>query len=295
MQSVFYFASPFFFASFPSFPMKFLYLLCFLLPLIFWACAPDRQTLRLEGEIKGIDQADLLVCEAESSIDTVGLDTLRVRRGKFTYERPLSSPTLLTIIYPNSSTTTFVAEPGTALHLSGDANRLSEVSIKGSDNNDRVTDLRLRLLHKSTSDAQREAASFVRSHAGTLAAVAVFRAYFDEVKQRKLQPALSLLDALQKAQPQQPAVRTLVRRLRPQLLTSPDGKLPAFSAPLWAVVPTWWPSVWTPRPKRRAPSLLPTPFPTFSARSRGFARRWCKRWACAMCLVVWWSMPMAKS
>lgn len=228
MQSVFYFASPFFFSSFP---MKFLYLLCFLLPLIFWACAPDRQTLRLEGEIKGIDQADLLVCEAESSIDTVGLDTLRVRRGKFTYERPLSAPTLLTIIYPNSSTTTFVAEPGTALHLSGDANRLSEVSIKGSDNNDLVTDLRLRLLHKSTSDAQREAASFVRSHAGTLAAVAVFRAYFDEVKQRKLQPALSLLDALQKAQPQQPAVRTLVRRLRPQLLTSPDGKLPAFSAP----------------------------------------------------------------
>ena len=71
MQSVFYFASPFFFSSFP---MKFLYLLCFLLPLIFWACAPDRQTLRLEGEIKGIDQADLLVCEAESSIDTVGLD-----------------------------------------------------------------------------------------------------------------------------------------------------------------------------------------------------------------------------
>ncbi len=205
--------------------------LLFALPLLFCACGPDNKTLRLKGEIKGIEQAELLVCEAESSVDTIGLDTLHVRRGTFTYERHLDQPTLLTLIYPNSSTTTFVAEPGNTLHLSGDANRLSEVTVKGTDNNDLFSDLRLRLLHKSPADAQMEAASFVRSHAGSLAAVAVFRTYFDEVKQRKIQPALSLLDAMRKAQPESPVVRTLVKRLRPQLLTAQGGTLPPFTAP----------------------------------------------------------------
>ncbi len=195
------------------------------------ACGPDGRHVRLKGRLKGITQADLLIYSADApEADSIGFDTVKVEKGEFSYERLLSTPTLLTVVYPNSSTTTFVGEPGETIHLTADANRLREVEVSGTEANDRLTEFRLRALRLPASDVEREAASFVRSHPKSPASVAVFRQYFDEVQTHREQPTLDLLDLLVQHQPSSPDVRATDTRLRPQLRTALGARLPDFSA-----------------------------------------------------------------
>lgn len=201
----------------------------FLLPLLV-ACRDGEGKIRIHGQIKGIEDAQILVYEAESdSSDRAGLDTIRVKEGKFDYERHINASGLLTLVYPNFTTTTLVAEPGQSVHLKGEAHALQQVEITGSDDNKLLAEFHQRVLHKSSSDAQLEAASFVRSNPTTLAAVAVYREYFDQVEHRLHQPALELLQLLAKKQ-KNALVSALYRRLRPQLLTAEGAKIPDFTA-----------------------------------------------------------------
>lgn len=199
--------------------------------LVLIACGPDGQTGRIEGELKGIDQAVIMAHTDDAlEADYGAHDSIKVTRGAFTYERHVEAPQLLTLVYPNFSTTTVVLEPGKTVRLKGDANRLKEVEVGGTRDNDLLNDFRQRALRTAPSNVTMEAASFIRSNAATMAAVALFREHFDAAEQRNLQPHLGLLDALVKAQPDNALVRSIDQRLRPQLLTSIGGKLPTFKA-----------------------------------------------------------------
>lgn len=206
-----------------------------LLPLLFLlsllaACRDGEGKVRIYGQIKGIEEAMIMVYEAESdSSDLAGIDTIFIKSGKFDYERSISSAGLLTLVYPNFTTTTLVAEPGQSIHLKGEAHALKQIEVTGSDDNKLLAEFRQRVLHKSTNDAQLEAASFVRSNPTTLAAVAVYREYFDQVEHRLYQPAFDLLQLLVKNQ-KNALVAALNRRLRPQVLTAEGATFPDFTA-----------------------------------------------------------------
>lgn len=211
--------------------MKPLFLLFPLIALLLSSCRLDRQTVRIEGKIDGVNQAVIMAYTDDASPrNGGGIDSITIERGKFSYERHLEEPTLLTLVYPNFSTTTLVAEPGATIHLSGDANRLKEIEIDGTPTNELLTEFRLRLIQKSPNDAEMEAATFVRTHPASPAAVAVFHDYFDGQKKPKQQPALALLDLLRRSQPQNHYLKQLDRRLRPQLKASVGSPLPRFSA-----------------------------------------------------------------
>lgn len=195
------------------------------------SCGPDRHTVRLEGQLKGIDQAVIMVY-ADDALGSEGgaADSIKVNRGKFQHDRRIETPQLLTLVYPNYSTTTIIAEPGKTIQIKGDANRLKEIEVSGTPDNELLTNFRQRSLKNAASNINMEAASFIRSNPKTLAAIALFRLHFDAVEKRNVQPALGLLETLRKAQPNSELLRSIDQRLRPQLLTSKGGKLPKLQA-----------------------------------------------------------------
>lgn len=211
--------------------MKPLFLFLLVFPLLFFSCRSDKHTVRIEGKIDGVNQAVVMAYVEDDRTEGGGsLDSIVLERGKFFYERRLDAPTLLTLVYPNFSTTTLVAEPGAAIRLSGDANRLKEMEIDGTPSNELLTEFRLRLAQKSPNDAEMEAATFVRSHPTSPAAVVVFHDYFDGKKAPKQQPALALLELLRRSQPQNLYLEKLDKRLRPYLKTAVGATLPDFTA-----------------------------------------------------------------
>lgn len=199
--------------------------------LVMVSCGPDEHHGRVEGRIDGINDATIIAFAHDSACDATGtMDSITVKQGKFSYEREITRPVMLTLLYPNFSTTRLILAPGKTAKVSGDASRLSELKIDGNDDNLLLTEFRLHNVGKPEKDIQREAATFIRSHAKTQAALVLFREYFADVAVIEHNPTASLLAEIEKAQPKDPVVKDIARYLRPLLATAPGKALPAFTA-----------------------------------------------------------------
>lgn len=190
------------------------------------ACHHDQDTMTLEGTIKNVKQVDLYVY-AEGSTNPY-IDTIHVRENKFTYQRKLSRPEVLTLLYPNFSEMLLIAEPGKEVELVADASNLSETVIKGTKENELLTEFRLATNGKGDSEKRLAAQQFIYDNVSTQAAVAVFREYFVKAANPLYAEAQPLLDTLSVVQPENELLRSMLVRFTPQLLCAVGQKLPTF-------------------------------------------------------------------
>lgn len=202
----------------------------FSLPLLWLltACGPGEGRVRFEGKLENINNAEFYVFCEDGSFD--GVDTVRIEDGRFVYERSLTEPMLLTLLYPNFTQTYVVLEPGKTIKMKGDASKIGEAELTGSDENEMLTDFRLSNLSGPEVNHRLAAAQFVRTHPQTLAAVAVFRRYFAVQQSPDAATALQLLNVLKKAQPKSKALTYLDNFYRPIFQNGVGCKLPDFTA-----------------------------------------------------------------
>lgn len=192
------------------------------------ACGSDEKRVRFEGELKNIHSAEFFVYSECGAFE--GVDTIKIQDGEFVYERELEEPVLLTLLYPNYSRSYVVAEPGKVVKMKGDASRLGEAEVSGTEENELLTEFRQSVKNASARESRIAAVNFVRSNAKTLAAVAVFHRYFTSWQTPEAQEALRLLDELREAQGGRAEVRYLDRFFRPLLLNGTGASLPDFKA-----------------------------------------------------------------
>ncbi len=201
----------------------------FLLTLLLaMACGPSKDRIRIKGELSNVNEAELYIFSEDGAFD--GMDTVRIVDGKFEYERQLSAPAVLTLLYPNFTKAYLVAEPGQTVKFKGDASHLSEVKMSGTEQNELLSDFRIKHLNTPEHTLRLAAAQFVRENIHTLAAVAVFRSYFTDKEKPDARTALSLLDLLKKEQPRERAVTYLDQFYRPILTNGVGEHLPDFTA-----------------------------------------------------------------
>lgn len=195
--------------------------------LLLAGCSRDKSRFRLEGSISGIQQAEFYVYSDDGAFE--GIDTVRIEGGDFVYERRLTAPAVLTLLYPNFSRTYVVAEPGTDVEMEGDASKLGESNISGTPDNELLTTFRRDNAAKPAATARLAATDFIRGHKQSLAAVAVFKKYFDSAESPDAATTLSLLDDLCRARPRDAALATMALRLRRRLATAQGQPLPDFA------------------------------------------------------------------
>ena len=192
--------------------MRISFSLLFIL-LLFTACGPGKGRIRIEGKLKHLDKAECYLY-AEGG-DFSKPDTIIISGGKFKLEKELPEACLLTILYPNATTTTFIGEPGTTIKIDGDAGRLDEVDISGSELNERLTKFRQQQAKKTKSDQLMAATQYIRDHAKSLDALALYYKYYVDNDATDANVALELLNLLRKGLPQSKALITLDAALRP--------------------------------------------------------------------------------
>lgn len=200
--------------------------LLILTALIMTACGPGKDRARFEGKLENIANAEFYVYSEDGAFE--GVDTIRIEDGRFTYERKLTEPTLLTLLYPNYTQTYVIAEPGKTVKMEGDAAKLGEAKISGTAQNEMLSDFREANIGGLASNHKLAAAQFIRTHPQTLAAVAVYRRYFASQKQPDVQLALQLLDVLRQAQPNGRSVMYLDNFYRPIFENGVGQTLPDF-------------------------------------------------------------------
>ena len=79
------------------------------------ACSSPSDRFRLDGRLDGISQAEFFIYCDEGSAPF--FDTITIRDGSFSYERPMAAPAVLTLLYPNFSQTYIVAGPGEKVRI----------------------------------------------------------------------------------------------------------------------------------------------------------------------------------
>lgn len=201
----------------------------FLLALVLLtACGPDKHHVRITGEFKNLDNAEFYVYNDGEKF--AGFDTVRIEDGKFRYEKALEGTEVLTLLYPNFSRTLVVAEPGTTIHITGDAGKLSDVDVSGTESNERLSKFRHTNQSKPASNVRMAAAQYVRDNAATPDGLVLFLEYFAGEKDFDAPTTLQLLDLLKQKQPNKALIGPLDARLRPLLSNSARMPLQTFSA-----------------------------------------------------------------
>lgn len=196
--------------------------------LILAACGLSKDRIRFEGTLSNINDAEFYIYSEDGTFD--GIDTIKISDGKFVYERKLTAPAVLTLLYPNFTQTYIVARPGNTIKLKGDASKIGEAQITGTEENELLSDFRIKHANDTPKNQSLAAAQFIRENVNSLAAVAIFKKYFANKQNPDAHTALQLLDMLKKAQPKEKAVTFIDQFYRPIFMNSEGEKLPTFTA-----------------------------------------------------------------
>ena len=192
------------------------------------SCGPGHNKARVQGGFKHVQNAELYFYSADGQ--TEGIDTVIIKNGSFKADINVSEPSLYTLLLQNFTEYSLILEPGAVISIGGDAQKLAEMDISGTDDNELLSQFRQETAGKSESDCYRAASDFIRSHAESMAAVAVLRDVFGRREQPPAQYVTPLLEVLRRAQPKSRAFQFVEQSLRPRLTSIVGQPLPVFSA-----------------------------------------------------------------
>lgn len=196
--------------------------------LLLSSCGVDSDRFRLEGRLRNINQGEFLIYTTDGAMD--GIDTIPVREGRFSYETELRTPSTYILIFPNYSEQPIFAEPGKVVTVKGDASHLKEMTIKGTDDNEAMTDLRMELNRLMPPEIPKSVETFVREHPQSRVSNYLVQRYFIEDADADYKKTCELVTLLLKAQPDNGVLANWKKQLEPLRNGRSNSKLPAFSA-----------------------------------------------------------------
>ncbi|MBR5577132.1 MAG: hypothetical protein IKW22_07660 [Bacteroidaceae bacterium] len=127
------------------------------------SCGGRKGELRIKGEIKGLNNADLTIFSRDGVIQ--GIDTLHVRQGKIDWKCPYDKDNgSLTIVYPTFSTLTVFGSSGDVIILEGESKQLNSTKVSGNEHNEAYTRLRLQIESAKAEEKDSLKKDFIKQH-----------------------------------------------------------------------------------------------------------------------------------
>ena len=192
------------------------------------SCGSDSHMFRVEGKLRGIDQAEFFVYSPDGLLSR--LDTIHVKSGRFTYDVSCEAPGTLVIVFPNYSEQPVFAEPGKSVSLSGNVSNLRELTVKGTSENKTMNLFREHVASASPQEMKQTAEMFIKDHPDGLMAVFLLGKYFIQCETPDYKKASALLTIIRKAQPKNGRLAQIESTIRALGKTSVGTALPRFTA-----------------------------------------------------------------
>lgn len=196
--------------------------------LILVSCGIGGNKFRLEGRLRNLNQGEFYVYSPDGGM--TGTDTIKVRDGRFSYEKAVQGDYTFIIIFPNYSELPVFATPGTSLNIKGDATHLKEITVKGSKINEQFTDLRSQLNRLTPPEERKEVADYIRKHPESPISTYLLNRYFVLTIDADFDQAAQLAAVMLKAQPNNARLLTLRRQLDVLKKSRQGAVLPSFTA-----------------------------------------------------------------
>lgn len=190
-------------------------------------CTGHPGEVRLKGEFAHLEQGEFLIYSSDEGLDR--LDTLRIQDGSFSYSLPTQETATLHILYPNKSELIVFGTPGADLRIDGDAQNLSEVKVRGSEDNERYTDFRLEANGKSVNETREIARGYILAHPTLAMSRHLFTTYFLCDTATSVREVTELYDSLSRACPDDLVLSKLAVHVRAKGRLLVGEPLPDFS------------------------------------------------------------------
>lgn len=132
--------------------------------LVIASCGGKKGELRIKGEIKGLNNAELTVFSRDGIVQ--GIDTLRVVNGIIDWACPCDKEEKgsLTIVYPTYSTLTVFGGSGDVIRIEGDAKQLGATKVNGTQENEDYTLLRTQLANATAAGRDSIIGTYIRQN-----------------------------------------------------------------------------------------------------------------------------------
>ena len=203
-------------------------LLLISLPALFLlaSCGEDSKHFKIEGRLLQINQGEFYLYSSDGTIS--GFDTIKVQGGRFSHEIECDHPTTLTLVFPNFSEQPIFAEPGKTVDIDGDASHLKMLKIKGTDDNELMSDFREQIAASSPPEIKRSAARFIEDHPQSPVSIYLVKKYFIITPRPDYREAARLLKLMKASQPDNFIVSNMLRDTKVLSQSAVGTRLPAF-------------------------------------------------------------------
>ena len=182
----------------------------------------------MEGRLRNMNMGEFWVYSPDGGIE--GIDTIKVRDGRFRYETELRTPATFVIVFPNYSEQPVFARPGKTVTVKGDASHMKEMSITGTGDNDDMTKLRMELNRMMPPEVPGAIESFIKENPESQAGPYLLQRYFLLDNSPDYKKAYELVGVMLKEQPDNGLLVKWQKDLKGLRNGVRQGKLPAFSA-----------------------------------------------------------------
>ncbi|MES5006352.1 DUF4369 domain-containing protein [Prevotella disiens] len=200
----------------------------FLLSLLLVSCGGRSGYFKIDGRLLHINQGELYVYSPDGAIE--GLDTIKIEGGRFTYEIPSQYNGTLIIVFPNFSTHAIFSEPGGSVEIKADASHLKEMEVKGTDDNELMTQFRQQVATASPPEQEKYAIQFVKDHPESPVSVFLTEKYLVAANGGSYKQAAELIALMLKEQPKNGSLNRLAMQITALQQGNKGKKMPKFTA-----------------------------------------------------------------
>lgn len=208
--------------------MKVTSLTILFLTLIMVSCGVSGDRFKIEGRFLHLNQGEFYVYSNDGTIE--GFDTIKIQGGRFAYDIPCYQEGTLIMVFPNFSEQPIFAKPGESVDIDGDASRLKEMKVTGTDENKLMNSFREQIVNASPPEIIKYAATFIQDHPESIVSKYLLRKYFIATPTPDYKKAAELIKVMLAQQPEDIGLEQLQKDITSLTRTTIGSPLPAFSA-----------------------------------------------------------------
>ena len=192
------------------------------------ACGTESGKFRLEGRLRNINQGEFWVYSLDGGL--VGIDTIAVRNGRFSYEMDLYDRATLMLVFPNYSEQPIFAKSGAKVTIKGDATHMKEMIIEGTSDNEEMTMLRMELNDLTPPDIPHAVSNFIKDNRDSPVSIYLLQRYFIMSPEPDYRQARVLTEMLLQENPDNGQLLTLKKQLKQLESSGVKALIPKFTA-----------------------------------------------------------------
>ena len=199
----------------------------YLFTFLLLSCGPDGNSFRIEGRLRHMNQGEFYVYSPDGGLK--GIDTIKVHEGRFAYETMLRDEATFVVIFPNFSELAVFGKPGKTATIKGDASHMKEMTVKGTDDNEEMTKLRMVMNRLTPPEIPKAVEAFIKEHLESPASIYLMKRYFLADRQPDYKKAAQLTKMMLKVNPENGQLIQLDKLLR-LMQGAALNQLPKFTA-----------------------------------------------------------------